>query len=63
MTGFDDLAAAHHVDPISCFLHHVQVMGNQQHTHREVISQLGDQIEDLGLGGNVHRRGRFVGNQ
>ncbi|GIS91332.1 MAG: hypothetical protein CM1200mP20_13730 [Pseudomonadota bacterium] len=62
MTGFDDLAAAHHVDPISCFFHHVQVMGKQQTPLARVFLN-SVIVEDLGLGGNVHRRGRFVGNQ
>ena len=38
-------------------------MGNEQYAHPGVLSQFGNQIEDLGLGGDVYCRRRFIGNE
>ena len=38
-------------------------MGNQDHRHAALGHQIGDQVEDLPLDGDVERGGRLVRNQ
>ncbi len=61
--GLDDLAVGHHADPIGDLAHDRQIVGDQQHRHPEAALQVLQQGQDLGLDGDVERRGRLVGDQ
>jgi hypothetical protein len=59
-----DLAAAPHDDHVVGHLrHHAHVVGDEHHRRVQLPLQLADDVEDLGLDGDVERRGRFVGDQ
>ena len=60
---FDDLAVAHHADPVGDFGDDPEVVGDEHHRHAAASLQVADQFEDLRLGGDVERGGRFVGDQ
>ena len=38
-------------------------MGDQQHGHAEALLKVLQELQDLGLDGDVERRGRLVGDQ
>ena len=40
--------------------HHGEVMADEEISQAELVLQVTHQIEDLGLNGNIERRGRFV---
>jgi hypothetical protein len=63
LAELDDLAVAHHADPVGHLGHHPEVMGDEHHRHAVAALQVEDQLEDLGLGGDVQRRGRLIGDQ
>ena len=37
--------------------------GDEHHRHADFLLELADELEDLGLNGDVERRGRLVGDQ
>src|SRR3546814_4618680 len=43
--------------------HHAEVVGDQHHAHAELAANVGDQLQHLGLDGDVERGGRLVGDQ
>jgi hypothetical protein len=53
----------HHAHPVGQASDHAHVVGDQGHGRARVALQLGHQVEDLGLDGDVQRRGRLVGDQ
>ena len=59
---FHDLAIFHDVNMVGYPAHHLQIMGNEQHAHFIVLLDISDQLEDLGLDGDVQGRGGFIGN-
>ncbi|EMD28667.1 hypothetical protein C791_0291 [Amycolatopsis azurea DSM 43854] len=56
-------AVVHHHDAVGDVGHHAHVVGDQQDRRAEPVAQIPQQLEDLGLHGDVERRGRFVGDQ
>ncbi len=60
---FDNTSCLHDIDPLRCFSHHVQIMGNEQYAHPGVFSQFGNQFQNLGLGSHVYCRRWLVGNE
>ena len=61
--GLDDLAILHHNNPIRDAPHDAQIVGDEQQAHIFGLFQLGQQLEDLRLNGDVQRGGRFIRNQ
>ena len=61
--GLHDLAVVDHHHLIGHVGDDTEIMGNQQHAHVELLLQLFQQTQHLGLDGHVQRRGRFVGDQ
>ena len=59
-----DLAAGvHHHDAVGVLGDHAHVVGDQHDGGAVGLLQLAHQVEDLGLDGDVERRGRLVGDQ
>ena len=57
-------AAAVHHHHVCCVLRdHAQIVRDQQQRHAALLHQVGDQVQDLALDGDVQRCGRFIGNQ
>ena len=61
--ALDDAAELHHHHLLGDLGDDAHVMGDEHHRHAVAGLQLLDQLEDLGLGGDVERRGRLVGDQ
>ncbi len=61
--GLDDAPPEHDADPVGDPPHHAEVVGDEQHRHAEAAPQVGEQVEDLGLDGDVEGRGRLVGDE
>ena len=56
-------AEPHHRDAVADLLDDGEVVGDQEHRHVVGALQLADQLQDLGLHGDVERGGRLVGDQ
>ncbi len=56
----DDLAEVHHRDAVADVLHHRQVVGDEQVGQAELLAQVGEQVQDLGLDRHIERRDRLV---
>ena len=56
-------AALEHRDVVGDLGHHAEIVGDEQDAHAAPLLQVADQLEDLGLGGDVERRGRLVGDE
>jgi hypothetical protein len=59
----DHLAGVHDDDPVGHLGHDAEVVGDQQHRHVQFLLELLDQLEDLGLDGDIKGRRRLVGDQ
>ncbi len=58
----DDLAEVHHRNTVGNVLHHREVMGDEQVGEAELVLQVFEEVNDLGLDRNVQRRDGFVGD-
>ena len=58
----DDPAEVHDRDPVADVLHHGEVVGDEQQREVELLLQLLEEVEHLGLHGDVESRHRLVGN-
>ena len=61
--GLHHLAAVHHDHPVHGFGHHAEIVGDHYQSHPQLVAQFLDELQDLGLDGDVERRGRLVGEQ
>src|SRR5262245_8906776 len=59
--GFDDFSCAHHRDGLSDFRDHTKVMRNENHGNAETRLKAGEQLQNLGLNGDVESGCRFIG--
>ena len=59
----DDLAGAHHHDPVGDIVHHREVVRDEQIGDFELLLQILQQVEDLGLDRDIQRRDRLVADQ
>ena len=59
----DDPARVHHRDPVGDVGDHAEVVGDQDQAHVHLALQLGEQLHDLRLDGDVERGGGLVGDQ
>ena len=59
----DDLAGVHHGDLVGAAGDHAEVVGDEDHRHVPVLLLLVEQVEDLGLHGDVEGRGGLVGEE
>jgi hypothetical protein len=60
---FDHLARVHHHHPLGRFGDHAHRVRDQHHRHAHLLLELGDQVQDLRLDGDVQRGGGLVGDQ
>ena len=56
----DDLAEIHHRDTMAEMAHHAQIMGDEQISQIELLSQILQQVDYLGLDRHVEGRDRLV---
>ena len=61
--ALDDLAVIHDAHPVGHLAHDAEIVGDEQHRHVELGLELGEQLEDLRLDGDVERSGRLVGDE
>ena len=59
----DDPAGVHREDPISHLGDNAEIMGDEHHRRAVLALETSDQVEQLGLDGDVKGGGRFVGDQ
>ena len=59
----DDLAAAHHGDPVADVPDHRQVVRDEDQRQRELLHQVGEQVEDLAAHRDVESADRLVGDE
>ena len=61
--GLHHLAMVHHDDLVGNLRHHAHVVRDKHHSHALGPLQILDQIQNLGLGGHIQCRRRFIRNQ
>ena len=61
--AFDHLAGVHDGDAVAGAGHDAQVVGNEYDGHAQPILKIHDKLQDLGLDGDVQRRGGLVGDK
>ena len=59
----DDRPQIHDRHLVGNLSHHAQIMGDKHHRHIEIALQIAHQVEDVGLGRDIQRGRRLVGNQ
>ncbi|VTR68114.1 hypothetical protein DESC_690051 [Desulfosarcina cetonica] len=62
MTQFNGLAQEHHADPVGDVAHHPEIVGDEQVGQLQAFLQILEQIEDLGLDGNIQGGDGLVAN-
>ena len=63
LADLDDLARVHHRGPVADRGGQLQVVGDEQHRQAELAAQVVQDRHHLGLGGDVERGRRLVGEQ
>ena len=58
----DNIAEIHDNNPVGDMLDNRKVMGDEDHRQVSFLQQLGQQVEHLGLDGNVKGGNRFIGD-
>ena len=53
----------HNQHPIGNIRHHPHIVGDEYHPHLHLLLQHLNQLQDLGLNGDIQRRGGFVRNE
>ena len=61
--GFDDLAPLHHDHVVGDAAHDIEIVGDEQHRHADLLLQVFQQLQDLRLHGDVERGRRLVGDE
>ena len=59
-SGLDDLAQVHDVDPVRHVANDIEVVRDEEVGDPELVLQVSEQVEDLGLDGHVQGADRFV---
>ena len=58
-----DAPGIHHRDPVAGLGDDAEIMGDEQHAHREFLPEPQNELQDLILDSDIERRRRLVGNQ
>ena len=61
--ALDDLAGVHHQHLVGDLGDHAEIVGDDQDRHAEPALQVAQEVENLGLDGDVERGRRLVGDQ
>ena len=61
--GLDDAAGVHDRDPVGDVGDDAEVVGDEDQPHAGAPPAAPEQVHDLGLHGDVERRGRLVGDE
>src|SRR5690606_32154632 len=61
--GLDDFAQIHDGDAIRQVFHHGEVVGDEDEAEVQAFHQVGEQVDDLGLYGDVEGGDGFVGDE
>lgn len=61
--AFDHGTRSHHDDAVGDPADDTEIVADPHHRHSTLSLQVGDEIDDLGLGGDVERGGRLVGDE
>ena len=56
----DDFTVLHHHDPMTERAHDLQIVGNEEIAQAALVLQFAQEVDDLGLNGQIERRGRLV---
>ncbi|SFN80364.1 hypothetical protein SAMN05216573_12230 [Bradyrhizobium sp. Rc3b] len=56
----DDSPPAHNYDAITDVTNNTEIMRDEEITYAEVVLQIAEQVQDLGLDRDVERRNRFI---
>ena len=59
---FDDNAGIHDIHPVGHGTHHPEIMSDVENRHIVLLLKDLEELQNLGLNGNIQSRGRFVGN-
>ena len=59
-SGLDDGAEIHHRDPVGHLTDHGEVVGDEQIGEAALVTEIHQQVEDLGLHRDIECRDRFV---
>jgi len=62
-TDLDDPAQIHDRNDIAEIFDHGQIVGNEQHGQAPLVANVEQEIEYLGLNGDIERRDTFIGNE
>ena len=60
---FDDPPGVHHRDLVRLLCDDAEIVTDENQCHARFLLETCQQLEDLGLHGDVERRGRLVGDQ
>ncbi len=63
LAHFHDLSGVHHRSAVADRRRELEVVGDEQHGQAELAAQVIEDRHDLGLGGDIQRRSRLVGEQ
>ncbi len=63
LAALDDLAAAHHRNAVGHARDHAHIVADEDDRGLQLGLEVAHDVEDLGLHGDVERRGRLVGDQ
>ena len=61
-TGLNDFPLIHHDDAVREVADHAEVVGDENHGQVEVLAKAFEEIEDLGLDGDIERGDRLIGD-
>lgn len=59
---FDDPATMHDRDLVGHVAGDGEVVGDENEPHAKLVTEVGEEVDDLGLDGDVERRNRLVGD-
>ena len=60
---FDDLALLHHDHVVGDAPDDIEIVGDEQHRHADLLLQVLEELQDLRLHGDVERGRRLVGDE
>ncbi len=59
---FHDTSKVHHSDPITRVPYHVEIVGDEEQSEMILLSEVLEEVDDLGLNGDIKRGDRLISN-